>query len=158
MIIQLTKDDLELDTRAMGLWCRLPYLNHPKGCPNYGKKKTCPPFSKPFYDLVEPPIFLVIQPFNLEAQAKRMKERHPRWSDRQCRNLLYWQKGVIKSLKEEANAFIESQDNDLILVEVPEANGVHVFKTCENVGIILERNPRKVVNKIMIIGKRKNSV
>jgi len=155
MIFEIDKNDLVLDRRAMGPWCRLPYPNHPKGCPNYDKKKACPPHSIFFNNIVEPPFFLVIHTFDLEAQSMRMKKRHPEWSDRQSRNLLYWQKGVMKKLKEEAKAFIESYDGDLLLVEIPEANGVHVFKTCENVGIILDRNPRKIVRKIMIIGKRK---
>ena len=155
MIIDLREEDLVLDPRARGIWCKLAYPNHPKGCPNYGKKKTCPPHSKPFEDLVRPPFFLVVRRFDLEAQARRMKERHPEWSDRQCRNLLYWQKKVDKKLREEANMFVESQDDDLVLLEVPEANGVHVFKTCENVGIHLERNPRKIVWKVMLVGKRR---
>lgn len=154
MIIELHEENMVLDPRAGGPWCKLPYPNHPRGCPNYGKKKTCPPNSKSFEDLVRPPFFLVIRPFNLEAHARRMKERHPEWSDRQCRNLLYWQKKVDKELREEATAFIESRDDDLVLLETPEANGVDVFKTCKNVGIILERNPRKIVKKIMIVGKK----
>jgi len=155
MIIELSETDLLLDPRARGPWCKLPYPNHPSGCPNYGKRKTCPPFSKEINELIEPPYYLVIRSFDIEAQVKKMKDRHPEWSERQCRNLLYWQKGVVKKLKEEAKAFIESQDDDLLLVEIPEANGVNVFKTCENIRIILERNPRKIVIKIMLIGRRK---
>jgi len=105
--------------------------------------------------LVEPPLFIVVQNFDLEAHVKRMKERHPEWTDKQCQNLLYWQKSVVKKLKEKATAFLESQSDDLILLEVPEANGVDLFKTCENIGIFLERNPKKIVRKMMIIGKRK---
>ena len=154
LIMPLDKEDISLDKRARGEWCLLPYPNHPKGCPNYGKKQICPPFSKPFNEIVEPPFHIVIENFDLEAQAKKMKKRHPEWSDRQCRNLLYWQKGVVKKLKGEAREFIKSQKDDLVLLEVPEANGVHVFDTCKNVGVVLEREP-KIVRKIMIIGKRK---
>ena len=154
MIIRALKDQIVLDPRAMGPWCRLPYPNHPKGCPNYGKKQSCPPFSKPFFEIIEPPFHIVIVCFELETHAQKMKIKHPEWSDRQCRNLLYWQKSVVKKLKREANEFIKSQKDDLVLLEVPEANGVHVFDTCNNVGVTLEREP-KIVRKIMIIGKRK---
>lgn len=154
MIIPLNEDDLVLDPRAMGPWCQIPYPGHPKGCPNYGKKKKCPPFSKYLKNFTNPPYYLAIQSFDLEAHSKKMKMRHPEWSDRQCRNLLYWQKSVVKKLKEEANAFIKSQENDLILVEIPEANGVNIFKTCENLSITLEKKPIKIVRKIMIIGAR----
>lgn len=77
-----------------------------------------------------------------------MKKLHPNWSDRQARCLLYWQGSVRKKLKEEARAFIDSQDKELILIETPKANGVNVFKTCENVNIILERNPKKLFGKL----------
>jgi len=155
MIIPLDKGDLVINFKAMGPWCRLPYPDHPKGCPNYGKKETCPPFSKPFYALVKPPFYLVIYNFDLEAQVLRMKKRHPEWSERQCRNLLYWQKGVTKKLREEANSFIQTNEKDLILLKVPESNGVNLFLTCENIGIKLEKNPQKIVKKMMIIGHRK---
>ena len=105
MIINLQEKDVILDKRAKGPWCQLVYPNHPKGCPNYAKKRTCPPFSKAFEDLVEPPFYLVIQTFDLEAQARRMKGLHPEWSDKQCRNLLYWQKGLMKRLRTEAEEY-----------------------------------------------------
>ena len=155
MIIPLREKDLVIDSRAMGPWCTLPYPNHPKGCPNYAKKDTCPPFSKKIDEISKPPYYLVIENFDIEKQAKRMKERHPEWSDRQCRNLLYWQKGVTKKLREEANSFLQTNEKDLILLKVPEAHGVNLFQTCENIGIKLEKNPQKIVKKMMIIGHRK---
>ena len=40
-----------------------------------------------------------------------------------------------------------------MILEIPEANGVDIFKTCKNLGIILDRNPQKIIWKVMIIGK-----
>jgi hypothetical protein len=40
----------------------------------------------------------------------------------------------------------------------PEGNGVNVFETCRKIGLILERNPKKFVWKVAIIGKKLNSV
>jgi hypothetical protein len=40
------KEDVKvimLDDGEAGKLCRLPYPNHPKGCPNYGKRALCPP-------------------------------------------------------------------------------------------------------------------
>lgn len=154
MILPISEKNIFLDSRAKGPWCKLPYPNHPRGCPNYGKKKTCPPFSKPLKEVMKPPFFLIVRSFDLKAHANRMKKLHPNWSDRQARCLLYWQGSVRKKLIEEAKAFIDSQDKELILIENPEANGVNVFKTCETVNIILERNPKKIVWKVMLIGKK----
>lgn len=143
--------EVELNSHV-GEWCQLPYLGHPHGCPNYNKKLTCPPNALDFKDLVKPPFTLVGVRFDLESHAKRMLERHPEWSERQCRCLLYWQGRVNKHLREACEK-VASQILNSRIVYVPEANGVQVFNTCFKVGLILERPPRKYVWKIAIIGK-----
>ena len=156
MIIPIIEENIILDSRARGLWCKLPYPNHKKGCPNYGKKKGCPPFSRPFHELVIPPFYLVVTTFDLEAHATRMKILHPDWSDKQARCLLYWQNSVRKKLLDKAKAFLKDQNSaNLVLLELPEANGVDVFKTCKAVGIKIDRDPKKIVRKVMIIGTTK---
>ena len=86
-----------------------------------------------------------------------MKKRHPEWSEPQCRNLLYWQKTVNKNLREKAKQYLGSlKEEDMRLIEVPEATGINVFQTCANAGIYLEKNPGKQVTKIMLIAKHKN--
>ncbi|MCP8323816.1 MAG: hypothetical protein L6N96_06545 [Candidatus Methylarchaceae archaeon HK02M2] len=157
MIIPLNFRDIVLEPKARGVWCRLPYIGHPKGCPNYGKRETCPPKAPKYRTIVNHPYYLIAFQFDLEIHTKRMKELHPSWSNRKARCLLYWQGSVKKKLRDEALSFISSQEDDWILLETPEANGVDVFKTCERVGLILEKNPRKIVWKILIIGKRKKS-
>ena len=76
------------------------------------------------------------------------------WKDENPTDYLYHRSEAIKRLREEAKAFIDSLDKELILVESPEANGVDLFKTCERLKIVLERNPQKIVWKIMLIGKK----
>ena len=155
MILIISKNDVVFDERSFnGVWCKLSYSNHPKGCPNYGKKKTCPPFTEKYYKKIDPPYFLIIQEFDIESHAKKMKKAHPSWSESQCRNLLYWQKGVVKKSKEKAYDFAKSLGNEFIVLEVPEANGVHVFQTCRNVCVTIEPNPKKIIRKVMIVGKR----
>lgn len=144
-------DDVVLDLKARA-WCKLPYPGHPKGCPNYGKRPACPPQAPLFGSLVEPPFFLVAVKFNLADWARRLKMRHPGWSDRQARCCLYWQGKVRKRLREECEKLASGGD---VILYSPEANGVHVFKTCGTVGIKLERNPQTTVWKIAIIGRKR---
>lgn len=138
-----------IDLRAR-VWCKLPYPGHPKGCPNYGKRAKCPPQAPLFADIINPPYILVGVKFNLEEWANSMKEKHPNWSDRQARCCLYWQGKVRKILRETCESIV---DDDMVACYIPEAMGVHVFKTCAEVGIKLERNPQKFVWKIAIIGR-----
>ena len=150
----ICENDLVLNDKARTEWCMLPYPNHPKGCPNYGKKASCPPFALPFDCLVQPPYYMIIEEFDILSHINKMKKRHPHWTERQCRNLLYWQKGVVKRLKKKAQSFAETIGNEYIVLEVPEANGVNVFETCKKMGIVIEKNPQKRIRKVMIVGKK----
>jgi len=159
MILPIKKEFIVIDNKARdGSFCKLPYPNHPKGCPNYGKRESCPPFAKKFNDIIIPPFYLVIQEFDIESHAIKYKKKYPTWSERQCRNLLYWQKGVVKKLKMEAYDLAKSLGKEFIVLEVPEANGVHLFETCKNIGIELQRYPQKIIRKIMIVGKSKKQL
>ena len=120
----------------------------------YDTRKTCPPQAPMFYELIEPPYYLVIREFNLEAQEKRMKDRHPEWSRRQARCCLYWQRGFMKRIMQEARQFLWQFPEGRIL-ERPEANCVNLFSTCRIHGIKLEPNPQQVVRKMVMVGKRK---
>lgn len=135
-------------------WCRLPYDGHPKGCPMFGQRSGCPPEAPYFTELVDPPYYLIIKEFDLEAQAERMREHHPDWSEKMCRNSRYWQKGFIKELMAEAQEFLWQFPDGMILNR-PEANGINLFETCALHGIELERNPQKVVRKMVLVGKKK---
>jgi len=146
---------LVLNEKARSEWCLLPYPNHPKGCPNYGKRMSCPPFASPFKDIVQPPYYIIIEEFDIIAHINKMKKRHAHWTERQCRNLLYWQKGVVKRLKSKAQLFAKRLGDEFIVLEVPEANGVDVFQTCKNVGIELQFYPQDIIRKVMIVAKKK---
>jgi len=134
-------------------WCKLPYPSHPKGCPNYGKKETCPPKAPLFNNIVKPPFVLVGVKFDLLVWTKQMKKKHSDWSDRQLRCCLYWQGKVRKRLREECEKVVTESD---VILYTPEANGVNVFETCKYVNIQLKRNPKVFVWKIAIIGKSKH--
>ena len=146
--------------------CGLSYPNHPKGCPNIGKNKNCPPFAdrlEDVYDLDKSYYFCYVK-FNIKKQKERMKSLHPEWSDKKCKCLLYWQKSVVKELRicsgvfcAKKNVYSWYYDTPELLFEykyklVPEAMGLDVFRTAKHHGIILERNPENYVYKIAFIG------
>lgn len=139
--------------------CRQPYPNHPNGCPNYNKRCTCPPEAPIFsnrFDMTKP-ILAVWSPFNLALHRARMLEQHPCWSKRQLDCCLYWQSGVDKRQREQVeynlNRFPLFENNkELIATYVPEAMGVNVTATMDNVGVHLEWPPNNIVIKVAFVG------
>lgn len=153
IVHSLKKEDIAIDYRARA-WCKLPYPNHLHGCPNWGMKNICPPKAPLFEKFIKPPFTLVAVKFDLEKHSKNMKEKHSKWTDKQARCVLYWQGKLDKQLGEMCEK-VASNISDAIILYKPEANGVNVFKTCRKVGLILERNPQKIVWKVAIIGTKK---
>lgn len=143
-------DEVVYDVRAKdGSWCTLPYPNHPKGCPNF---PDCITHFRDFKELEDRfKWYAVIEKFDLAAHAEKMKEKHPNWTERQCRNLLYWQNKVRKRLRDKAYKFHGLGD---CVLEIPEACGVNVFATMKKVGVHIESPKPMTVTKIMLVGKR----
>ena len=138
----------------VGRWCQLSYPNHPKGCPKYGKDKKCPPNApkiKDYFDF-DKPIWLVHSEFNLSNHILKMKEKHPGWSERQCKNVLYWQGTSRKQLRQRCiAAFLETGAN--IHTFVPEAMGVNVYLTARLAGLKLERiRHLKICRHVALVG------
>jgi len=100
--------------------------------------------------------FAIIEEFDLGEHIERMKTKHPSWTERQCRNVLYWQSGVRSRLRKKAEKFAIPLMGDVIL-DIPEANGVNVFETMANHGVILERYKPTNIKKIMLVGKIQSS-
>jgi hypothetical protein len=131
-----------------GVWCCSAYTNHPKGCPNFAK--GCTKKRPDFKDIaMDYDWFAVMDTFDLKAHAERMKTKHTLWSERQCRNPLYWQGRVRSGLRKKC--ILLPGD---ILLDIPEACGIDVFETMANIGITLERKP-DIMTKVMIVGKAK---
>jgi len=140
-----------VDNRARdGTWCAKYYDGHPKGCPNF---PDCPLKRVHFNTLRGYDWYAVVEPFDLKSHAEKMKQKHPNWSERQCRNLLYWQNGVRSRLRKKAEKFAMPLMGDIIL-DIPEAHGVQVFDTMEKHGLVLERKKPDIIHKIMLVGKR----
>lgn len=147
---------LVINDKARG-WCKLPYPNHPKGCPNYINKPKCPPYAPFIEDIFDlsSPIYIVFSDFDLEKHVKYMKEKHPEWSDRQLRNVLYWQN---KSRKQLRNRVIVAMNllKTTASTFAPEANGVNVYATCFLSGLKLEKIKNlKICHHVALIGFKK---
>ncbi|MEN6440913.1 MAG: hypothetical protein ABFD97_20275 [Syntrophobacter sp.] len=126
--------------KKVGLWCRLPYPGHPKGCPNYNKHDRCPPNARKleyFFDM-DLKLYLVHSEFDLQAHAEAMKIKHPEWTDRQCRCVLYWQS---RSRKQLIDRILESipEGQKVIFSTCPEGMGVNVFATAKLAGLTLDK-------------------
>lgn len=121
-------------------WCGLRYPNHPKGCPNYGKHPDCPPncaYVTQVFDM-EASFYLVHSEFDLASHVERMRKKHPNWTERQLRNVLYWQKHSKNQMKERAKKAMQLLGCNAIHT-YPEALGVHMYATCLKSGLKLER-------------------
>ena len=137
-------------------WCELEYPGHKKGCPNYSKCSELPDLED-YFDLTRNHWFC-IQEFNLAAHVEKMKQKHPEWSERQCRCVLYWQNGVRNELSDKSRSFIKtmkttySVNGDLRFHLIPEAMGLNVMMTMRKIGQPIEIKPVNIVRKISLIG------
>ena len=130
-----------------GAWCASPYTGHKQGCPNFRKECT---FRRPDFRNIADKYnwWAVTEVFDLKSHAEAMKLKLPDWTDRQCRNPLYWQGSVRRRLREKAEKLVVLGS---IILDIPEACGVEVFETMALVGIKLERSP-DIVIKVMLVG------
>ena len=150
MIVQVVP---VVDHSVRGL-CVRPYPGHKKGCPNFGKRGSCPPSARFVEDVIDlsKPVFAVYNVFDLGAHVAKMKLKHPGWSVRQLRNCLYWQGGARKRLRELVR---ESVRDDTVVLFCPEACGVDVTETMRNAGVVLEWPPVNLTYQVALVGVRK---
>ncbi|KKN09286.1 hypothetical protein LCGC14_1048120 [marine sediment metagenome] len=121
-------------------WCKLEYPNHKHGCPNYNKSDRCPPKAPFLYTVfdINYPLYLVHSEFNLTNHINKMKKKLPHWTDRQLRNVLYWQdtsRGQLRQRIEEAHMLLGTIHAET----TPEAMGVNVYATAVLNGLHLDR-------------------
>lgn len=135
--------------------CIRPYHNHPKGCPNFGKKEGCPPNIPMFdqvYDLTKP-IYLIINEFNLLEHVENMRKIHPDWSSYQLYNSRYWQGKSISINKKVSYAWLNEHPN-LVLTNWVENMGVDLVKTLKQVDIdLVFKEKLKIARRISCVGE-----
>ncbi len=156
-------DELVIDYKCRG-YCKLPYHGHKNGCPNFNVHDDCPPkvgLVKDIFNLNKD-LYFIIEEFNLKNHIEQMKIKHSNWSLLQLKNLLYWQNGVRKRLKEKIHRFIRTKDCNMIYTLLPEAMGVMVIDTALKLGVPIEKRPENRIFKIALVGypinKTKNSI
>ena len=154
MIIPLARHLIVLDDRARdGTWCTSPYPGHPKGCPNFPgcpKGKVHFPCHEKLYNIKK--WYAVVHFFDMAEHVRKMREKHPDWSERQLRNCRHWQNGVRKKLREEMSTL-----PDGILLEIPEAHGIDVVSTMKQHSVEIHFPPENQVVKVMFVGVREKT-
>jgi len=150
------KPVIDLTVRKL---CTHAYPGHPRGCPNYGRRPTCPPAARIFHDLfdIEAEVWAIWNRFDLAAHVERMRTRHPEWSERQLRCCLYWQNTARKQLKSTISNFHVARmtETPLAVTRCPEAMGVDVTTTMMQAGIALEWPPKRWVYQIALAGQER---
>ncbi|HWP96440.1 MAG TPA: hypothetical protein VN426_06285 [Syntrophomonadaceae bacterium] len=137
-----------------------PYYNHPKGCPNFGKKQGCPP-TAPLYEQIynlAQPVYAIINEFDMTSHVEQLNEKlkakGKEWSEHQLRCVLYWQPKARKQLEQHITGFL--RDHPGYSVErCPEAMGVDITETLAHVEINLEWPPLTVAYQVALAGIRK---
>ena len=135
--------------------CYHPYPNHLHGCPNYGKKKGCPPNCAKITEVLDlsKPTWVIWNVFDFGAHVRRMALAHPDWSDRQKACCLYWQPVARRALKFEIMLFV-AQKYPVRVMDNPEAMGVNVTETMRLIGQELEWPPKTKTYQVAIAGTR----
>lgn len=134
--------------------CVQEYYNHKKGCPNFGKKKGCPPSMPPFnevYDLSKS-VYAIYTVFDFKGHVDRMREKHPDWSQRQLECCLYWQGTARRGLEVEIERFKTDIFQSYVITQCPEGMGVLVTNTMRKIGVHLEWPPKNFTYQIAFAG------
>ena len=55
--------------------CKMPYAGHPAGCPNFGRKRTCPPQAPLFEDIFDltQPVYVIIYSFDMAIHRSKLR-------------------------------------------------------------------------------------
>lgn len=154
-IIRVTKLFMENTKR----YCYSQYPGHKKGCPmtsrcwgKGGKQRMLTDRIN-----VSKPMYIVFNEFDLKAHKKKMKRKLPHWTEKQCRNVIYWQPKARKQLQKkmlQALKLIYPRPN---IISSGEGEGVNLYKTCEAAGLKLDSigPDMKICRHMVILGYRK---
>jgi hypothetical protein len=138
--------------------CAKPYPGHRKGCPKFNAGHTeCPPDAPCFYDhfSIKHPVYAIVNEFNMAAHVQKMLKIHPDWSERQTRNVYYWQKGARAVLRKKIGTVLCLPEfSDYTFSMCPEAMGVNVTRTLAEEDIILEWPPVNIARQVALIGRK----
>ena len=133
--------------------CYKPYYNHRRGCPNWNKRKSCPPKLLTIDKILdlEKPIYIIYNCYNFLEHTKKMRKLHPDWTNRQVECCLYWQGTARKQLKAEIKRFLREY-RGYYIESCPEGAGVNITETMKQVGIELEWPPKNYSYQVVLAG------
>lgn len=136
--------------------CLCPYFNHPKGCPNFGRRIDCPPNAPFFPNIFEEEVYIAAVIFDFEGFLNIKRRQHPEWRETALRNPRHWQGHLRSELRKFVSEKLLNGSNygDAAIFN-PEAMGVNVTETCKNVGLKLEWPPQKIVCRVALIGQKR---
>ena len=130
--------------KGFGLWCQLPYPDHPNGCPWYGKRSECPPLAPYFLDLYKPRVYIAFMRFDFGQYLDAKSYLHPDWTERALRNPRHFQEHLRSGLRNFVKSKLTEPDYKNFSIEYnPEAIGVNIHLTARRAGVELEWPPRK---------------
>lgn len=143
MIVTI-KPKLIVFNRKIPNLCRRPYQGHPKGCPNHGKKESCPP-RRPLINEVfdfRRELYVIYTEFAVGEFAEKLRRKHRdkeiwRKHPAMWYNPRLWQGRARKMQREEEARFL-SEHEGLIVNGFPEAHGVNVTELMRSVGVELD--------------------
>ena len=161
MIISIESRIIPFEKKIQSL-CKIPFYGHPHGCPNYGKKESCPP-NQPLIDRVldlSHEVYVIYTKFRVGEFAERMRIMHPEWEHqpRQLYNPRRWQPIIRKEHRLEVNRFL-TEHPGLTYTTYSEAHGVNLSLLMHQIGIELkwewppEHNENNEVYLISLGGK-----
>jgi predicted metal-binding protein len=168
---KIEKDSI-ITTKLTQDFCKRPYPNHPKGCPNYGKGPLCPP-----HDVFIDPIlrefnnfYLFFAKFDFRTYVEIRSYEKPEWSDKQLRCVLYWQSSVKKILKQKILNVLRTNNYEKYYIAScgsgfntknlskyqekiysMESIGINVLSTLKKNKIEFERNPINTVTLVCLL-------
>jgi len=147
-----------LDHQPGELCCKR-YAGHPRGCPNYGNRATCPPHAA-----VWTPEYIgryrwvaIWNVFPFGEHVEKMRAKHPDWTERQLANCLYWQGTARKQLTQAIRQLFDNWPRELgprrpvECDRIPEAHGVNVTATMASLGVPLEWPPKTVTYQVALV-------
>lgn len=136
--------------------CEKPYPGHPHGCPNFGKRFSCPPAATLLFDMFQEhgTFYAIVNRFDIGTHVDRMSEKHPSWSWRQLSCCLYWQAGARRQLERNIAEF-RAKHIGFGVTRCPEAKGLNVTATLKNAGINMEWPPKKMALQVALAGRPK---
>ena len=150
------KTELILLDFPSGELCQRSYPGHPKGCPNYGKRASCPPQAPHISEIIDlgKEVYAIWNKYEFGVHVENMRKRHPDWSQRQLECCLYWQGSARKKLRSMIDLFVEKNPHHTHILQIPESHGVNVTATMKTLGIDLEWPPKEYVYQVAIAGSR----